>query len=132
MNFVFILWFFNSRSGRLLTVFLIFLFSLRSYAGSGQITDFDLKTCGSKNCLRIHSKKAYLGFLPASYAFDFAKVEIVEKGSGKITPFTSSDAFYDGKGKKLYLRNLEKKNNVEAVYDLESEKLSFYFLGPGQ
>lgn len=67
--------------------------------------------------------------LPSSYAFDFASITITDKKTKKSTTIQTNDAFFDSVSNKIFIRNIVEYKNAEAIYDLNTEKLSIYFLG---
>lgn len=109
------------------------LLSIQSMASTslhGEITGFNLNSCGVKNCLVVKSDKAYTGMMSSSYAFDSASIEITNKKSKKITTLSSADTYFDSVSNKIFIRRIAEYKNAEAIYDLATEKLSIYFQGP--
>lgn len=99
-----------------------------SFGMHGEITGFNLNSCGLKNCLEIKSSKAFTGMLPSSYAFDSAFITITDKKTKKSTTIQTDDAFFDSVSNKIFIRRMVEYKNAEAIYDLSTEKLSIYFM----
>lgn len=108
----------------------VLLTSATAHAGSGEILGFKLKSCGEKNCLSIDSEKAYSGMISANYAFATASIAITVKESKKTTLLQTQDVYFDSLSQKVFIRKMDGHKNTEAIYDLVSEKLSFYPLAP--
>ncbi len=96
----------------------------------GEITGFNLNSCGIKNCLVVSSSKAYTGMMSSSYAFDSASIAITDKKTKKTTTLNSEDTYFDSISNKIFIRKIAEYKNAEAIYDLATEKLSIYFQGP--
>lgn len=68
--------------------------------------------------------------MPSSYAFNSASISITDKKTKKTTTIQTDDAFFDSVSNKIFIRKIAEYKNAEAIYDLKTEKLSIYFLGP--
>lgn len=100
-------------------------------AHAGEITGFQLKSCGEKNCLSISSPKAFSGIISTNYAFESAAIRIHEKTSQHITELNSHDVYFDAVSQKIYIRRMAEHKNSEAIYDLKAETLALYPLQSG-
>lgn len=90
---------------------------------SAKIVGFDLATCGLKNCLRIESDLALVGMYGGNYAFESARIAIIDKKTGRATALQSLDTYLDIISDKLFMRNLTTYHGFDGIYDLEKEEL---------
>lgn len=97
---------------------------------AGEITGFQLKSCGEKNCLSIESPKAFSGMIASSYAFEKAAIRIHEKNTSRVTALNSHDVYFDSVSQKIFIRSMAEHKNSEAIYDLKAETLALYPLPP--
>ena len=122
--------FYLVRVGGLIIALLFSLQGQANFGMSGKITGFNLNSCGIKNCLSIESGKAFTGMIPSSFAFDSALISIVNKKTKKETKVQAEDIFFDSVANKIFIRKMAEYKNAEAIYDLKTEKLSIYPMGP--
>lgn len=106
---------------------LLLLASVTSTAAvmQGQIEKFRLFSCGEHICFTITSDIAYLGRLDGNYAFDDAKVMILDKITNQEKSFSSSDVYYDVRSNFLFIRNADEKN-TDIVLNVNDQKISTF------
>jgi len=90
---------------------------------SAKIKGFALATCGSKKCLKVESKLAFVGLYGGNYAFESAQITISDKKTGQSNILHSKDTYYDIVLDKIFMRNLADHQSFDGIYDLRKEEL---------
>ena len=104
---------------------LLLLATLRLQAGT--ISGFNLKTCGTTFCVTLTANQAFVSTRSAmSFAFDDLKLELTHQKSKASRVILSRDAFFDGKGQKIFLRQLNSPEGADAIFDFATEELKFF------
>lgn len=104
------------------------LFALMSFSAfpaslSGEIESFQLYSCGEKICFKIESPKAFIGKMGGDYAFENARITLLDLTTKAEQILVSDDAFYDVRQKKLLIRNA---GTEDYMLDVKEQKLLSY------
>ena len=117
----------NLIVGRGLLLFLLFnFFTAHAMEDmTSKIANFKLLHCGVNSCVKITAKQAVTSSLRLrDYAFDKAQFTLYNRTTKKmIKSFSTDDGFFDTQLQRVFLRNVEKNKNKEAIYDLLTEQL---------
>lgn len=91
----------------------------------GHIEKFRLFSCGETICFTITSDLAFLGRVDGNYAFDDARITILDKSSNIEKSYRSSDVYYDVQSNYLFIRNVDEKN-TDVVLNVKEQKVSTF------
>ncbi len=86
---------------------LLLLTTFLSHASvlNGNIDGFRLFRCGAVFCMKISSDTAYVGKYDGNYAFDKAKLVLINRKTKTEQIFESEDVYYDQLSDYIYLRD---------------------------
>ena len=104
-------------------LFALMSFSTFAASLSGEIQGFQLYSCGEKICFKIESPKAFIGKMGGDYAFDEARITLLDLSTKAEQILVSNDAFFDVRQKKLLIRNA---GTEDYMLDVKEQKLISY------